>query len=253
MNDTLRRFGAPLLVTCLAMTASASSRAAAPSKGSATPTATKAKAKPLPVKKHTKKRGITKWETSIPSRADRMRAGMEVVADTPWATVSVRHPVSTTNHSGPYVAAIGDRAALSFVDPQFVDARSGWASWRRPGGVNLPGGPGSSDAFDGLTCLLLGIACDDDDDGAGDDVDLDLWVNASAGHHYVAVCRVKFEDSVGQLDIVGTSTMSVQIDHTGQPSTTVSFVIDASDAGWYSIAIASAESWSTTGCTIDEL
>jgi hypothetical protein len=33
----------------------------------------------------------------------------------------------------------------------------------------------------------------------------------------------------------------------------VSFVIDADGAGWYGVAIASSEAWSTTGCTIDEV
>lgn len=69
------------------------------------------------------------------------------------------------------------------------------------------------------------------------------------------MCRVKFDDQAGELTITseGAPTTSFSVDHTGRHADNVSFLIDASGAGWYGVAIASNEAWSTTGCTIDEV
>lgn len=259
MGHRFRRLSASFCLACFTALPAIATAAPTATPSAGTPAA--AKAKPISVKEHKKKRGISKWEASLPSRSDRALAAgaeMTVVHERPWATVSVRTPVATTAPNGaPYATYAGDRAALSFVDPQFVDARSGWATWRGPGGLGLPGGlPGGSSSteeqLDAALCALLGVGCDDD--GPQVDVDLNLWVKASAGHDYVAVCRVKFDDKVGTLDIASeASTLSAAIDHTGKQSATVSFVIDANGAGWYGVGIASDEEWSTTGCTIDEV
>jgi hypothetical protein len=179
----------------------------------------------------------------------------------PWAIVSVRDPRATTHADGTYASTDANvRAVLSFVEPQFVDARSGWAKWSAPTGINLPGGfPGSSgggvpDSVKEFICAFTGMGCDSDD-ASNVDVDLHLWINASAGHDYLAVCRVKFDDSAGALAIAseGASSMTVQVDHTGRSSSTVSFLVDTSAAGWHGVAIASDEAWSSTGCTVDEV
>lgn len=247
---------AALLASSLAVTANAapvaSASAASPSK------APVAKAtKTVKVERRNRTRGISQWETSTPSRAERTRAVRPELklADVPWAIVSVRDPLAAPQSDGPYASTDANhRAALSFVDPQFSDARSGWAKWSAPtGGFPGSSGGGVPDGFSDLLCALAGIGCDSDD--APDvDVDLHLWINASAGHDYLAVCRVKFDDSAGALAIVpdGAPSMTVQLDHTGRGSTTVSFLVDTSGEGWHGVAIASDEAWSSTGCTIDE-
>jgi hypothetical protein len=233
----------------------APSASAAPVSGSSSPKSAVAQAKPIKVKRIKRTRGISKWEASTPSRVERERAAAEVtMVEVPWATVSVRRPLSTTRaDGGPYAIDAGDRAALAFADPKFVDARSGWAQW---GASSSPGGntpPSQQDAFSALACALAGIGCDDE--GQQVDVDLHLWVKANAGHDYLAVCRVKFDDQAGELTITseGAPTTSFTVDHTGSNADNVSFVIDPSGAGWYGVAIASNEAWSTTGCTIDEV
>lgn len=253
-------------VACLALGASSAVAAPAVAGASAAkPTVAKSVpvAKAIKAKRHKKARGISKWEASIPSRAERVQAaGPDVsLVEQPWAMLSVRAPVATTGTGNSYYTAlsdVADRASLAFVNPEFVDTRSGWAKWNPPGGISLPGGfPGSgtsNDLADQLACSLLGIGCDDGSDGTPQvPVDLHLWVKAAAGHNYLAVCRVKFDNAVGDLEIVsGETSMSVHLDHTGSSSTTVSFVIDPDAAGWHGVAISSAEGWSTTGCTVDE-
>ena len=64
-----------------------------------------------------------------------------------------------------------------------------------------------------------------------------------------AACRDSSPDAAAE----GAPTTSFAVDHTGRNADNVSFVIDPSGAGWYGVAIASDEAWSTTGCTIDEL
>lgn len=253
----LARFASPCLFLSLVVggVAVGPSASAAPVSGSSSAKTPVPQAKPIKVKRVKRVRGISKWEASTPSRVERERAAPEVTAaEGPWATVSVRRPLATTRtDGGPYAIDAGDRAALAFVDPKFVDARSGWAHWGAPVSFLPPGSDTAQDNFEALVCALAGIGCDDD--GQQVDVDLHLWVKANAGHDYVAVCRVKFDDQAGELTIAseGAPTISFAVDHTGRNADNVSFVIDASSAGWYGVAITSDEAWSTTGCTIDEL
>jgi hypothetical protein len=250
----LGRVASLCLFVSLAVGGVAPSASAAPVAGSSSAKTPMTQAKPIKVERIKRPRGISKWEATTPSRVERERAAPEVTAaEVPWATVSVRRPLSTTRaDGGPYPIDAGDRAALAFVDPKFVDARSGWAQWSAssPGG-NTP--PPQQDAFAALACALAGIGCDDE--GQQVHVDLHLWVKANAGHDYLAVCRVKFDDQAGELTITseGAPTTSFSVDHTGRHADNVSFLIDASGAGWYGVAIASNEAWSTTGCTIDEV
>lgn len=243
-------------ITVLALGAClvASSAAAAPTaKSSATPTTAPASApaKAFKAKPMKKARAISKWEASVPTQAERASAGGKLsVKKIPWATVSVRDTFASSREDNPYAGGdAGDRAALAFDDAEIVDARSGWAQWKSSGGTGLPGMPGTPDIPDAY-CELFGIGC-----GPDAEPGMRLWINASAGHDYLAVCRVKFDDGTGDVTVLSDagSTMTTPIDHTGKSSGKVSFLIDTDGAGWYGVTISSESKWSSTGCTVDEV
>jgi hypothetical protein len=176
--------------------------------------------------------------SSLPSADERMAAAKALtgnaLATVPavWAAVSVRSP------------HVKDKAALSFVGADVVDARQGLASWGAGGGGMTPF------SLPNL-CAIFGCP---GGEAEGAFRGLQLWVDAKAGHDYIAVCRVRFADKVGDVRIVSDDNfdMTLHVDHTGKSTGRVSFLVDPSASGWYGFSIGAQEHWTTSGCTIDE-
>jgi hypothetical protein len=190
--------------------------------------------------KPTARRGDASGSVStLPSAEERTAAvkaltgGATVAIPAVWAAVSVRSP------------RVKDKAALSFVGADVVDARQGLATW----------GAGGS----GMTPFSLPNLCEIFGCPGGESTEafrgLQLWVDAKAGHDYIAVCRVRFADKVGDVRIVSDDSfdMTLHVDHTGKSSGRVSFLVDPSAAGWYGFSIGAQEHWTTSGCTVDEI
>ncbi len=170
-------------------------------------------------------------------------AGAGALPEAAWAIVSPRKP----DASG--------RAALVFLMPDAVDAKRSVASWGVPAqtsGTPYPLPPGIAEAL----CLLVGCTGESAPGPAAPDPAraLQVWVKATAGKHYAVVCRAKLEDKVGDL-VVATDgfTLTAHVDHTGKSFGKVDFMLSAQQAGWYGFTLMSAEAWSTSGCTVDEL
>jgi hypothetical protein len=179
--------------------------------------------------------------TTLPSLEERKSAASEVVGGlvggvvaqpVAWAAVSVRKPYAL------------HRAALVFAAPEVADARLGIASWSGGTAVN---------AFDlSSLCVLFGCPGDETTPPAKA---LQLWVEASAGKKYLAVCRVRLEGKKGDVTIESDDnfTLTQAVDHTGKSSGRVSWLIDPASAGWYGFSVSTPIAWSTSGCTVDEI
>jgi hypothetical protein len=204
----------------------------------AAPRTTAAKCKAVYGGKPTARRGDASGAVSgLPSADERMAAAKALtgnaLAAVPavWAAVSVRSP------------HVKDKAALSFVGADVVDARQGLATW---------GGSGATPFSLPNLCVLFGCPGGESEATFRG---LQLWVDAKAGHDYIAVCRVRFADKVGDVRIVSDDDfdMTVHVDHTGKSTGRVSFLVDASAAGSYGFSIGAVEQWTTSGCTVDEI
>lgn len=210
----------------------------APSVDAAPPRSSSATGKAVYGGKPTARRGDASGSVSTLPTADERTSAIKAltgvaIATVPvvWASVSVRSP------------RVKDKAALTFVMADVVDARQGFASF---------GAGGNAMAFS-LPNLCDLIGCPGGDEGAFRG--LQLWVDAKAGHDYVAVCRVRFDDKVGDVRVVSDDSfdMTLHVDHTGKSTGRVSFLVDASSSGWYGFSISAEEHWTTSGCTVDEI
>lgn len=183
--------------------------------------------------------------TKPPSTAERLKIAESLVgksvalAQKPWTSVSVRSPFAL------------DRAALVFIDAARVDPVSGWA--------RMGADPGSSFGIEQAQLVGdIGELFEDavaNGGGAAPGHGMELWIHARAGHEYVATCRVRLKSAVGDVTVRGDSgfRLTTKIDHTGKPSGKVSFLVDPTSEGWYGFSIAASQTWSTSGCWIEEL
>jgi hypothetical protein len=176
----------------------------------------------------------------LPTKAERHKALSAIdpsisAVSMSWAAVSPRKPFKQ------------DRAALVFAMADAVNTRSGIASWGPTGSAVTPE-PSGNPNLDALACLFTN--CDGDPPTRA----LQVWINATAGKKYSAVCRVKIANKVGDVAISSdTAAVTHHVDHTGKSSGSVGFFLDPSESGWYGFVLRSADAWSTSGCTIDEL
>ena len=140
-----------------------------------------------------------------------------------WARVSVRD------------AHVPDRAALVFTGADAVDGKRNLAAWGMgmAAKYQAPAPPPEATVSRALQ----------------------VWLRAKADRRYAVVCRAVIADAVGDIVVTGDGgfTLIHHIDHTGQSKSTFSFLVDPQADGWYRFTIESADAWSTSGCTIDEL